>query len=124
MKKSAVRTYQWTHLVDDLSGIEGDWFAPEQVLTDHFAAFLRYTAEFYLPMAERLVAGAGTDDLEGAANGIRYRVKTFLSLKQELAGLDAAEREWVKPVLKDSGCWDALQFAGDEENKVVPVEPL
>lgn len=124
MKASAVRTYQWTHLVDDLSGIEGDWFAPEEVLTDHFAAFLRYTAEFYLPMAERLVAGAGTDHLKGAANGVHYRVKTFLSLKQELAALDSAERECVEPILKDTGCWEALQFKGDEEQKVVPIEPL
>jgi glutathione S-transferase len=124
MKKAAVRTYQWTHLVDDLSGIEGDWFAPDQVLTDHFAAFLRYTAEFYLPMAERLVAGAGTDGLEGAANGVHYRVKTFLSLKQELAALGSDDRELVEPVLKDTGCWDGLQFNGDEQQKVVPVEPL
>jgi len=125
MKELAVRTYQWTHAVDDLSGIdEGQWFAPERVVSDHFAAFLRYTAEFYLPMAERLVAGVGTDELRGAVNGVRYRVKTFLSLKHRLATLDPADRQWVEPVLKDTGCWDALQFQGDEARQVVPVEPV
>jgi glutathione S-transferase len=124
MKESAVRTYQWTHLVDDLSGVEGEWFTPEQVLTDRLAAFLRYTAEFYLPMAERLVAGAGTDDLQDAANGVRYRVKTFLALKQELNALDTAERELVKPILKDAGCWEGLQFKGDEQQKAVSVDTL
>jgi glutathione S-transferase len=124
MKQTAVRTYQWTHLVDDLSGIEGDWFPPERVLTDPFLAFLRYTAEFYLPMAEGLVAGVGTDGLKDAANGARYRVKTFLSLKQELASLGAADRASIESALKHTGCWDGLQFKGDEAQKVVPIEPL
>lgn len=124
MKERAVRTYQWTHHMGDLSGVEGNWFEPEAALTEQLAAFLAYTAEFYVPMAEMLVDASGTDDLEQAANGMRYRVKTFLALKDELANLSAEDATAIKPILLETGCWERLQFKEGEAEKVVPVTPL
>jgi glutathione S-transferase len=124
LKEQAVRTYQWCHFMDDLSGIEGDWSEPEAPLTDQLGAFLRYTAEFYLPMAQALTQNFGTGNLERAANGMSYRVKTFLGLKGELAALSADDVRLIKPALVDAGCWDALQFNEGEAESVVPIVPL
>lgn len=124
MKDKAVRTYQWVHLVDDLSGVEGEWYEPEDVLNERLAGFLAYVAEFYLPMAQLLTEVAGTDDLEGLANGMKYRVKTFLGLKAELAALSPADVATIKPILEETGCWDALQFKDGEASKVVPIALL
>lgn len=124
MKDKAVRTYQWVHHVDDLSGIEGTWFEPEEALNERLAGFLRYVAEFYLPMGELLTQVAGTDDLEGVANGMKYRVKTFLGLKAELAALSSADLDTIRHMLEETGCWDALQFKDGEEGKVVSVRML
>lgn len=124
MKEKAVRAYQWVHLVDDLSGIEGEWFEPEEVLNDRLAGFLSYVAEFYIPMAELLTEVAGTDDLKGLANGMKYRVKTFLGLKAELANLSPTDVSTIRPVLEETGCWDGLQFKDGEAEKVVAIQPL
>ena len=124
MKEQAVRTYQWSHHMGDLSGLEGEWFEPEAALTEQLAAFLRYTAEFYLPMAEAIINASGMENLEQAANGMSYRVKTFLGLKGELAGLSAEDVSLVKPILVDAGCWEALQFKDGEQENVVPIVPL
>lgn len=124
MKDKAVRTYQWVHLVDDLSGVEGNWFEPEEALNERLEGFLSYVAEFYLPMAELLTQVAGTDDLEGLANGMKYRVKTFLGLKAELVALASADVATIKPILEKTGCWEALQFREGEAEKVVAVELL
>lgn len=124
MKRDAVRTYQWTHLVDDLSGVEGEWFEPEEALTPQLSAFLLYAAEFYLPMMEMIIAAFGMEGLEQAANGMSYRVKTFLGLKAELADLSADDLGAIKPLLAQTGCWDALQFKDCEATKVVPILPL
>jgi glutathione S-transferase len=124
MKDKAVRTYQWVHLVDDLSGVEGNWFEPDEVLNERLEGFLSYVAEFYLPMAELLTQVAGTDDLEGLANGMKYRVKTFLGLKAELAALAPADVATIKPILEKTGCWEALQFKDGEATKVVAIELL
>jgi glutathione S-transferase len=124
MKERSVRTYQWTHHMDDLSGIEGDWCEPEAALTEQLAAFLRYTAEFYLPMAEALTKALGAHKLEQAANGMAYRVKTFLGLKAELASLTDEDLKLVRRILVDTGCWDALQLKDGEAERVVPILPL
>ena len=124
MKERSVRTYQWTHHVDDLSGVEGEWFPPEAALTEQLAAFLRYTAEFYLPMAEALTKAFGMKNMEQAANGMAYRVKTFLGLKAELADLSRRDLSVIQPILVAAGCWDALQFKTGEAENVVPILPL
>lgn len=124
MKEQAVRTYQWTHYVDDLSGIEGEWFEPEACLTESLAGFLRYTATFYVAMIQMIRSNNDLEDLANAANGMKYRLKCFLALKQELTSLSPEDRDLIKPILQKTGCWEPLQFEGDETTKVVPVLPL
>jgi len=94
------------------------------IATEQLAAFLRYTAEFYLPMAEALTSAIGTEKLEQAVNGMSYRVKTFLGIKGELASLPAEEVSLIKPILVDAGCWNPLQFKDGEAESVVPIAPL
>lgn len=124
MKERAVRSYQWTHYVDDLSGIEGEWFEPKDCLTEQLAGFLRYTADFYVNMIAMIRANNDLEDLAGAANGMKYRLKCFLALKQELADLAPEEVELIRPMLEETGCWQPLQFEEGEREKVVPILPL
>lgn len=124
LRDRAVRAWQWTHYVDDLSGIEGEWLEPQDCLTDRLAGFLRYTADFYMTMMQMIRANTDLEDLAGTANGIKYRLKCFLTLKEELASLPQKDVDFIKPILKQSGCWEPLQFEGNEKEKVVPIITL
>ena len=123
MKARALRTFEWEHFLEDLSGIEGDWWGPEACLTQELTGVIKSMAGNYFAMMQMLQQSAGMDDLEGAVNGMKYRVKCYLALKQELAGLDEEERTLIRPVLESAGCWDALQFVDGEQEKVVPILP-
>lgn len=123
MKEEAVRTYQWVHLVDDLSGFEpGPWFTPEEAFSPVLETFLRYTATYYLPMAELLTGVADLKNLDQQPNGMTYRVRCFLALKQELAALSDGDRALVQPILERTGCWEALQFKPGEAEVAAPIE--
>jgi glutathione S-transferase len=124
MKKDAVRTYQWTHLMDDLSGIEGQWYSPEKVLTPELEAMLTYVSEFYMTMAQLVTQFVGTEDLGDGANGMKYRVKTFLDLKRELAELDEADIQIIRPILMKTGCWERLQFKDAERERAIPIQTV
>lgn len=122
MKEEAVRTYQWVHLVDDLSGVEGEWSVPEDCLTPELAAHLQFASETYIPMVQMLTQMVDLDNLGDAANGMPYRVRCFLQLKAELAALSDGDRSLIQPILEETGCWDALQFGPNEADKTTPIE--
>ena len=122
MKDKAVRTYQWVHLVDDLSGIEGEWFEPEECLTPELASHLRLVSQTYLPMVEMFTQAADLKALGTRANGMTYRVRCFLQLKAELAALNELDRALIQPMLEETGCWEALQFKPGEAENAAPIE--
>ena len=121
MKGQAVRTYQWTHHVDDLSGIEGQWWQPEDCLTPILESHLKFVADYYLPMATMLASLVDMENLGQSANGMAYRVRCLLELKSELASLSDADRELIQPILKKTGCWDTLQWLPGEKERRVPI---
>lgn len=119
MKERAVRTFQWTWFMDDLSGIdEGAWFEPSACLTPELERLLAATAPMYFMMANRLIAQHGLDDDGSGFNGPRYRIRTYLNLKRSLSALTESDRALIRPLLEASGCWAPLQFAGDEASHV------
>jgi hypothetical protein len=48
-----------------------------------------------------------THHVRGRANCMKYRVKNFLGLKAELAGLLPEDRNSIEPILRETKCWDA-----------------
>ena len=123
MKQKAVRVYQWTHFLDDLSGIEGEWADAADCLTEELIGVLESMAPGYLMMMVMARQNADMSHYTEALNGPGYRVKCLLALKQELADLTAAERELIKPLLEAAGLWDALQFEAGEQGLVVDINP-
>jgi len=121
MRERYLRVFQWIHLMDDLSGHEGEWAEPAECLTSSLQNLLASIAPLYFAMVKGIQTRVGMQDLASAANGPKYRVKCLLALKQELADLTTDERASIQPLLTASGCWDALQFEGDEAAHVVPI---
>lgn len=115
MKEQAVRVFQWIPLMDDASGVEGEWNTPAVPFADAVVDLIRLGADVYLPLMLMCAAHPDTERKQ-------YKAKCLLWLKQELAELppDAADR--VRPVLQDTGMWDALQFAEGEAASVPPME--
>jgi glutathione S-transferase len=122
MRERALRVFQWVHFIDDLSGYEGEWAAAADCLTPSLQQLLASLAPGYFMMAKAMQARVGMAELESAAHGPKYRVKCWLALKQELADLDASERALIQPLLAGAGCWEALQFEGDEAAHVVAIK--
>jgi hypothetical protein len=114
MKSRAVRVYQWVQLMDDASGIDGEWDAQDVPVSTGVTDLLALTADVHLP----LLASLG--DLGGGPRP-RYKASCLLWLKRELAELPDDARERVEPVLRKSGCWDPLQLAPGEAASVPPM---
>jgi glutathione S-transferase len=128
MKEKAVRVFQWTQFMDDLSGIEGQWATPEDCLTPELDAVISSLAPGYFFMMQMIqqnhdLENMDLEEIAAALNGPRYRLKCLLSLKQALADLSDDDRTLIRPVLEQSGCWEALQFNPGEAEKVVAITP-
>jgi len=123
MKERAIRTFEWEHFLEDLSGIEGAWWEPEDCLTAELIGVISAMSPMYFAMMQMLQQTTGMDDLDKTVNGMKYRVKCYLALKQELASLSEADRGLIRPVLEASGCWQPLQFVEGERDKVVAIVP-
>ena len=122
LKEKAVRVFQWEQLLDDMSGLEGEWAAPSECLTPELEGVIASVAPGYFSMLETMSGLVGVEKLENSLKGGQYRVKCALALKAELAGLDEDDRNLVRPILEATGAWEPLQFAPGEEAFVVPVE--
>ena len=122
-KASAVRVFQWTQLLDDASGLDGEWADPHTCLTDELASVVSTLAPPYFALQDRAKETHGRSDLTGELRGPGYRLKCLLSLKHALAELSDDDRAFIRPFLLSTGCWDALQFEPGEESRVAPVLP-
>ena len=94
---------------------------------------LDLAGEAYLPFlvqnAAAIEAGVKTYDLviggKSYPNPTRsYKRRCLLWLKAALADVQDEPRQRLKDILERHGCWDALQFAPGEAEKVPPLEPL
>jgi glutathione S-transferase len=122
MRERAVRTFQWTHFIDDLSGIdEGQWAIPEECLTIQLRDLIASMAPMYFFMANTMKEKLDGADIIKTLNGPGYRVKCMLQVKQAFADLSDEDKKLLKTFLESCDCWDALQFADGEANQVVPL---
>jgi len=111
MREIAPFTVRWLMQLDDASGVEGDWrpAAPAAAVD----ALLGFAGEVYLPFlaanARAVAAGEETFalDLPGgrwSQASFKYQAKCLEALRQAYAGLPAAARERIGPVLARAGC--------------------
>jgi len=122
MKEKAVRVFQWEQLLDDMSGVQGEWAAPEDCLTDELSGVISSLAPGYFFMMGKMRDAAGMEDLQNALNGQKYRVKCLLALKAEFAALSETDRELIRPILETCGAFEQLLFQQGEQDFVVPIE--
>jgi len=123
LKKHAVRTFQWTQLLDDASGVDGEWVNLEQCLTDGLLKIVNTLAPYYFSLQDMARESCELDDLRDEIRGPGYRLKCLLSLKRELSDLPENDRNYIEGFLKSSGCWERLQFKSGEREKVVEITP-
>jgi len=140
LKPRGPRVFQWVQSLDDASGIEGDWLAD---WPDALRDLLRLTAETHLAFLTRLAAIADRGeaatlrfapfglpynieidparDFKPKGLGLGYRLRSLAALKGELVALMPAERARVEPLLRDTGCWEALQPRPGDDLSPLPV---
>lgn len=118
MRQHAPRTFQWLARLDDASGVEGEWIAAEGPLPEAVSELLTLAGEVYLPFlvanAEALAAGAETLRFEALGKAyeqgvFKYQAKCLGWLREALARVEGPARGRLEAVLRESGCWEALQ---------------
>lgn len=115
----APRVYAWVGLVEDLSGEEpgpADWL-PREALASSLLPLLQELARTYVPVmlanARSLAAGRDTveavvDDVPWAQQAFPYQAKCLRWLREEFAGLSAADQAVADDLLASSGCADLI----------------
>ena len=106
-------TYRWLANLDDASGIDGEWRDASAPLPKAVTGLLALAGEIYFPFlianAEAAAKGAETFsvDLPGGRytqGTFKYQAKCLAQLRAAFAGLDAAARARLEPMLKNAGC--------------------
>lgn len=117
MRARGPKTDLWRRWLDDLSGLEGEWWDLETALEGAAGALLRQAGEVYLPFlsANADAYRAGEDVVSCNARGLPYRqgvfrfqVKCLDRLRHLFKTLDTETRSRLRPVLQQSGCWSHL----------------
>lgn len=105
--------YRWLLHVDDASGIEGEWQAPDAPLAPVVTSLLAEIGRVYGPflLANAAAAAAGEPMFRISVDGLpydqgvfKYQVKCLADLRARYAALPAAVRQRLDPVLDAAGC--------------------
>lgn len=117
MRARAPDVFLWVLRMDDASGVEGTWVAPD-ALPNAVVELLRLAADVYLPFLKANNEAFQHGDAEVAVElmgqrytqaPFRYQVKCYDGLRKKLASLPQDARERIAPVLKRTGCLAFLQ---------------
>lgn len=125
LRERAVRLFQWTQYVDDLSGHDGAWSnAP---INETVRALVKLAGRSLLPMmvAVNDAVTRGQQPASYEVEGVRITglarpdvARCWLWLKQMFAELPYGERQILRPLLEEAGFWNALAFAPGEAERV------
>lgn len=111
---------RWLLHIDDMSGIDGEWDAPDAPPAPVVEALLGIIGALYFPFlianATALAAGAetfrftalGHDYTQGT---FKYQAKCLADLRARFAALPADARAGLEPLLARTGCLAPLQAA-------------
>ncbi|MDD3443843.1 MAG: glutathione S-transferase C-terminal domain-containing protein [Zavarzinia sp.] len=108
MRRDAPLTWRWLMIVDDASGLDGEWMTQPAETDDTIVALARFAADVYLPFlaANAQAIAAGAAELEAPLLGtvhrqpvFKYQLKCLGALRQAFAALDESAEARLAPVL-------------------------
>ncbi|MEM6856971.1 MAG: glutathione S-transferase [Pseudomonadota bacterium] len=111
-------TYRWLAHVDDASGIQGKWDAPDAALKPVTKAILAEVGRVYVPflLANAAAAEAGEETFRMEVDGMpyeqgvfKYQLKCLADLRTRYAALTADAKARVDPILSEAGCLESLR---------------
>ncbi len=111
-------TFRWLLHVDDASGIEGEWDAPDAPLKPVVQQLLAEAGRVYVPflLANAAASEAGETTFRIEVGGMpyeqgtfKYQLKCLADLRSRYGALSAQARGQIDPVLSASDCLEFLQ---------------
>ncbi|MBC7519655.1 MAG: glutathione S-transferase [Sandarakinorhabdus sp.] len=117
MRKDYPHTLRWLLHIDDMSGIDGEWDAPDAPLAPVVTTLLGIIGELYFPflLANAAAIAAGAETFGFSAMGhdytqgsFKYQAKCLADLRARFAGLPADARAGITPLLARTGCLESL----------------
>ncbi len=117
LRETAPFTFRWLAQLDDASGVEGEWRAPDAPLPPAVKGLLKMAGEVYFPflLANEEALSRGKKAFSFSALGhsyeqgtFKYQVKCLAELRSRFAKLSAGARDRLYPILRDADCLDVL----------------
>jgi glutathione S-transferase len=118
MREIAPFTFRWLMNLDDASGVEGAWCDPAAAFAPAVEGLLQMAGEIYFPF---LLANAAAFEKKEETFSVtllgrtytqgafRYQQRCLWDLRAAYAGLDAAAKAKVDPILSRTGCLQPLK---------------
>jgi glutathione S-transferase len=113
MRQDYPYTLRWLLHIDDMSGIDGEWDAPDAPPAPVVTTLLGIIGALYFPFllanAAALEAGAETFAFsamghEYSQGSFKYQAKCLADLRTRFAALPAGARAGITPLLEQAGC--------------------
>ena len=110
-------TVRWIMQMDDLSGVDGKWRAPDAALPPIVGQLLAFAGKVYLPFLEAnvaaLAAGAETFTLDilgrpYTQGAFKYQARCLESLRRAYAEVPDDAKARIAPILAEAGVLEAL----------------
>ncbi|MEO1731127.1 MAG: glutathione S-transferase N-terminal domain-containing protein [Pseudomonadota bacterium] len=109
--------FRWLLHVDDASGIEGEWDAPDADIKPVTKTILAEVGRCYVPflLANAAAAEAGEETFRIEVDGMpyeqgvfKYQLKCLADLRARYAALPADAKGRIDPLLDEAGCLEFL----------------
>jgi glutathione S-transferase len=106
-------TLRWLLHIDDMSGIDGEWDAPDAALSPVVTGLIAIIGQIYFPFLEANAAAlaAGNDSFSCqimghpyAQGSFKYQARCLADLRARFAALPLASRAAIEPLLAETHC--------------------
>ncbi len=117
MQEAAPYLMRWLAILDDASGLEGEWADPAAPPPAATTGLLALAGEVYFPflLANAAAAARGDETFEVELLGrpyaqgtFKYQVKCLVELRAAWGALPEKTKAQVRPILDATGCLEAL----------------
>ncbi len=118
MRQHSKRLVPWLTIIDDASGVDGEWLSPDAPLGQGVKDLLWLAGQVYLPYLDATAKAidAGEDRMrvevldgmihEQTPQG--YHAKCLKIMRDKLAAMAPSDRERVEVLLSSTGAWERL----------------